>query len=143
PRWKWRARSVHSPGPPGGSPMSRRTLLLFALLAVWVVPGQAQGPPAITLFASPAGSSPFGQAVTLTAETQGIPQGSTIRFLDGTTQIGTATTANNTATFTTTNLAVGTRSLAATFTPAAGGQTTRSNTLTYVVKATTNTDVTS
>jgi Bacterial Ig-like domain (group 3) len=126
--------------------MIRRAVGSLALLAASVGLAHAQSQ-SITLSASPAGSSTIGQAVTLTAQTQGIPQNSTINFFDGTTLLGSAATnANATATFTTSSLSVGTHSLVATFTPVGTinlPAPIRSNTIQYVVKAGTNTDLTS
>ncbi len=70
---------------------------------------------ATALTAAPNPSRP-GQTVTLsvtvTAPSGGIPAG-TVRFFDGTTLLGTATLQGNTATFTTSTLAVGVHPLSA------------------------------
>ncbi len=63
--------------------------------------------------------SNYGQAVTFTATVSWVdgtvPDGETVAFLDGTNEIGTGTTANGIATFTTSALAVGTHMIEASY----------------------------
>ena len=116
---------------------------LLSLLAA-ALAGSAWAQTAITLTASPANSSTFGQTVTLTAVVNLESSGSfTVTFLDGTATLGTATTnSNNTATFPISTLSVGTHSLTAT-TPNFNAGVFTSNTVPYTVnKAPTTTTLT-
>ncbi|MER6123397.1 Ig-like domain repeat protein [Streptomyces sp. NPDC001795] len=71
-----------------------------------------------TLAASPASPVVEGTAVKLTATVAPAAAGGTVRFLDGTTQLGTpVAVTGGTATLTTSALAVGTHALKAEFTP--------------------------
>jgi hypothetical protein len=71
-----------------------------------------------TLAASPASSAVQGTAVKLTATVAPAAAVGTVRFLDGTTQLGTpVAVSGGTATLTTSALAVGTHTLKAAFTP--------------------------
>ena len=66
------------------------------------------------LLAGAASNSTLGQSVTFTATlTGGVSPTGTVTFLDGATPLGTATLSGNTATFTTSALAVGPHSLSA------------------------------
>ncbi|MFE6939498.1 Ig-like domain-containing protein [Streptomyces chartreusis] len=89
------------------------------------------------LAASPAGPVVQGTSVKLTATVSPSAAAGTVRFLDGTTQIGGAVTVSGgVATRTTSSLAVGTHSLKAQFVPADpalyGGSTSAA--LSYTVK---------
>ncbi len=67
-----------------------------------------------TTLASSVNPSSYGQSVTLTASVQTPPGGSatgTVTFLDGTTSLGTATIASNTAQLTVPNLTAGSHSI--------------------------------
>ncbi|HEY2019057.1 MAG TPA: Ig-like domain repeat protein, partial [Bryobacteraceae bacterium] len=96
----------------------RRSLSLLALVAAWA--GLAWGQTALSLSSSP-NPSAFGQTITLTvtSNTQAVPAGSTINFIDVSTvstNLGSAQLDSKlTATLTTSALAVGTHSLQATF----------------------------
>src|SRR5215831_15290041 len=57
--------------------------------------------------------SAFGQTVTFTVMTAGVPQGSTITFYDGSSVIGTGTVNNSVATFSTSSLSVGSHAMLA------------------------------
>jgi endo-1,3(4)-beta-glucanase len=76
-----------------------------------------------TLSLSPATTATAGASVTLTALISPSAASGTVVFRDGSTTIGTVTVSNGVATYTTTALATGTRSLSALF--------TSSNTATY------------
>ncbi|GGJ12660.1 Ig-like domain-containing protein [Streptomyces brasiliensis] len=76
-------------------------------------------PTTTKLTASPASPVVQGTAVKLTAAVSPATATGTVRFLDGTTQLGSpVTVSGGTATLSTSSLAVGTHSLKASFTPA-------------------------
>ena len=90
--------------------------------------------------------SSFGQAVTFTADLnilRGIlPQTGTVAFLDGTTTLGTGTVVNGIATFTTTQLAIGSHSITAVYSGDANYEPVTSTPLTQVVtQAVTSTNI--
>lgn len=80
--------------------------------------------------------SMFGQPVTFTATITAaygpIPNGTIVRFYNNSTQIGTGTTTNGTATFTTSSLKVGTHTIKATY-PSSAFFKKSSGTVTQVV----------
>jgi hypothetical protein len=99
--------------------------------------------PSDTALATSGSPSFFGELVTFTATVTSaygaIPNGELVTFYEGSTDIGTGTTSNGTATFTTSSLSVKTHTIKATY---AGDTTfkTSSGTVTQVVdKATTTT----
>jgi hypothetical protein len=95
---------------------------LVSFINQWGAAAVGSTPTSTTLKVAPSPAA-FGQSVTLTAAVSaasGAPTGS-VQFLDGTSILGSSTlNAQDTATFTTTSLAAGTRSLTAQY----GGDTT-------------------
>jgi hypothetical protein len=97
--------------------------------------GDVQVATTTTLSASPAGSATVGASVSLTAAVT--PSGATgnVQFLDGATNLGTASVSADRATLSTSTLSVGAHSLTAVFTPngPAGAQPSTSAPLPYTI----------
>ncbi|WP_329106420.1 Ig-like domain-containing protein [Micromonospora sp. NBC_01699] len=92
---------------------------------------------ATTLAVSPAGPQREGVELTLTATVDPSAASGTVKFLDGTTELGSATVSGGQASFKTASLTAGTHPLKAIFTPAAanayGGSQSAVNS--YVITA--------
>jgi hypothetical protein len=102
--------------------------------STWSVVYSETTPSTTTLMASPAGPSPYGTPVTLTATVTAGATG-TVQFKNGITNIGTpVTVSDGTASTSTSTLPIGTSSLTAVFSPTGGsGYTSSTGTTTYTV----------
>ena len=92
------------------TPPASSTLILGSTSAT--LSQDVQAPVTITVASSP-NPSTYGTPVTFTANVIGGPTTGTVTFRDGPTSIGTGTLAGNTATFTTSALAVGSHMITA------------------------------
>jgi hypothetical protein len=93
-----------------------------------------------TSLSSNVNPSVFGQAVTFTATvTGGVPNGELVTFKNGASTLGTAALAGGVATFTTSTLAVGTRSIKATYSGDSKLLASTSNAVSQVIQKSTTT----